>query len=238
MWHCQVVHKKYELDIDIGGNCADDLPRALTDAHKKVTALKTRRIHARALVLVVAIALLAARPAIASGVEVGNVNFAEQAGSGSSKLDLHGAGVLRYRGLIRAYAAALYLAPGAAAERALDDVPKRLEIEYFWSLEAEDFANAADQLLARIGPADRLAALRDRLQYFHARYEDIEPGDRYALTYFPGVGTELSKNGRSLAVIEGSDFAAAYFAMWLGDDPIDAGLRDALRTRISERARN
>ncbi|MCX5740179.1 MAG: chalcone isomerase family protein, partial [Proteobacteria bacterium] len=223
MRHRRFVHKKYELNIDIGGGGADHPSQALTNATSRVTALKTRRTHARALVLVVATALLDARPAIASGVEVGNVNFSEQAGSGSSKLDLHGAGVLRYRGLIRAYAAALYLAPGAAAERALEDVPKRLEIEYFWSLQAEDFASAADELLARIEPADRLAALRGRLRYFHARYEDIEPGDRYALTYFPGVGTELSKNGRSLAVVEGSDFAAAYFAMWLGDDPIDAG---------------
>jgi hypothetical protein len=204
----------------------------------RVTDLKERSTYTRALVLVIVTALLAARPVIASGVEVGNVHFAVQAGTGYSKLDLHGAGVLRYRGLVRAYAAALYLAPDTAAERALEDVPKRLEIEYFWSLEAADFASAADQLLARIEPAGRLDALRDRLQYFHERYEDIEPGDRYALTYFPGVGTELSKNGRPLAVVAGSDFAAAYFAMWLGDDPIDAGLRDALRTRISERAQN
>jgi hypothetical protein len=51
-------------------------------------------------------------------------------------------------------------------------------------------------------------------------------------------GTELSKNGRSLAVVAGSDFAAADFSMGLGDDPMDAGLRDALRTRLSARARN
>jgi hypothetical protein len=81
-------------------------------------------------------------------------------------------------------------------------------------------------------------ALRDRLAHLHAHYEDVEPGDRYALTYLPGVGTELSKNGRRLAVVSGSDFAAAYFSMWLGDDPIDAGLRDALRNGLSERARN
>jgi hypothetical protein len=67
---------------------------------------------------------------------------------------------------------------------------------------------------------------------------NVAPGDRYALTVLLGVGTELSKNGRSLAVVAGSDFAAAYFSTWLGDDPMDAGLRDALRTRLSERARN
>ena len=72
----------------------------------------------------------------------------------------------------------------------------------------------------------------------HEAKANVAPGDRYARAVPPGVGTEPSKNGRSLAVVAGSDFAAAYFSMWLGDDPMDAGLRDALRTRLSERARN
>ena len=61
-----------------------------------------------------------------------------------------------------------------------------------------------------------------------ALYQDVEPGDRYALTYVPGAGTELAKNGEPLGVIPGADFASAYFAIWLGDDPIDASLRDQL----------
>lgn len=197
-----------------------------------------RRSQIRVFVLIIALGLSSAGRAAASDIEVGDVHFAAQVAAGTRRLDVHGAGVLRYRGLVRAYAAALYLEPGTPPDRALEDVPKRLEIEYFWSLDAEDFANAANELLARTQTPDRLAALRERLQYFHLRYEAIAPGDRYALTYTPGVGTELSKNGRPLAVVAGSDFAAAYFAMWLGDDPIDVGLRDALRTKISERARN
>jgi len=48
-------------------------------------------------------------------------------------------------------------------ERALDDVPKRLELEYFWKIEGADFGRAADTLLARTLSASRLATLRDRL---------------------------------------------------------------------------
>lgn len=173
-----------------------------------------------------------------ANVEVGGVRFSPVIPTATSELALHGAAVLRYRGLIRAYAAALYLAPGMDGERALDDVPKRLELEYFWKIEGADFGRAADTLLARTLSASRLATLRDRLADLHAHYEDVAPGDRYALTYLPGVGTELSKNGRRLAVIAGSDFAAAYFSMWLGDDPIDAGLRDELRNGLSGRALN
>ena len=119
-------------------------------------------------------------------------------------------------------AAALQLTPGTEGEGALDDVRKRLEIE----------------LLARSRPASQLAAPRDRLEHRHAHDADVAPGNRYALTHLPGVGAEFSKNGRRLAVVAGSDFPAAYFSTWLGDDPGDAGLRDTLRNGLSARARN
>ncbi len=32
-----------------------------------------------------------------------------------------------------------------------------------------------------------------------------------------GIGSELALNNRPLAVIEGADFAAAYFGIWLDD---------------------
>ena len=43
----------------------------------------------------------------------------------------------------------------------------------------------------------------------NALYEDVKPGDRYALTYLPRLGTELALNGRRLGVVGGADFAAA-----------------------------
>jgi hypothetical protein len=61
-----------------------------------------------------------------------------------------------------------------------------------------------------------------------AAYRDVKPGDRYALTYIPGSGTELSFNGSPLVVIDGADFAAAYFSIWLGKRPLDPGLKDKL----------
>lgn len=61
-----------------------------------------------------------------------------------------------------------------------------------------------------------------------ARYEDVKPGDRYALTYIPGRGTELSLNGLRKGVISGADFGRAYYRIWLGEHPIDASLRDQL----------
>jgi hypothetical protein len=52
-------------------------------------------------------------------------------------------------------------------------------------------------------------------------YEDVKPGDRYSLTYIPGKGTKLALNGEHKGTIEGSEFAAALFSIWLGNKPID-----------------
>jgi Chalcone isomerase-like len=62
----------------------------------------------------------------------------------------------------------------------------------------------------------------------HALYENVKPGDRYSLIYIPGRGTELALNKTSKGTIEGADFAAASFAFWLGQKPLDRSLRDQL----------
>lgn len=181
--------------------------------------------------------LLGAPAAAATGlVEVAGVRFASEHLAGGERLDLRGAALLRWRRVFKACVAALYLPPLTPKGDALEDVPKRLEIEYFWVIRAEDLSRAADQLLSESLGERTLATLRSRLDELHAAYESVEPGDRYALDYRPDAGTELSKNGRPLAVIPGADFAAAYFSMWLGESPIDTGLRDSLLGTIPTRA--
>jgi hypothetical protein len=57
---------------------------------------------------------------------------------------------------------------------------------------------------------------------------NVLPGDRYALTYVPGEGTRLSRNGEVLGSIPGDDFARAVFSIRLGVNPIDKAFRDRL----------
>ncbi len=169
------------------------------------------------------------RQAEAAGfIDVEGVRFATEIQARSERLDLRGTALLRWRSLFRAFVSALYLPPMTSPGDVLGDVPKRLEIEYFRAIRAEDLGRAADDLLERNLSKGTLETLRSRLDELHAAYESVEPGDRYAIDYRPGAGTELSKNGRPLTVIPGADFAAAYFSIWLGERPIDPVLRDRL----------
>ena len=56
-------------------------------------------------------------------------------------------------------------------------------------------------------------------------WEDMEPVDRYVLTDLPGVSTELALNSQRRGIIPGVDVVAAYFAIWLGSDPINEALK-------------
>jgi hypothetical protein len=160
--------------------------------------------------------------------QIEGVEFAERYESGGTWLRLNGVGLLRYRIFLKGYVAALYLGEEVRAERALADVPRRLEIEYFWSIPAEAFAKATRDGIERRVDAATIGRLAARIDQLNRLYEDVEPGDRYALTYVPGVGTELALNGKPRGVVEGADFSAALFAIWLGEQPLDEPLREQL----------
>jgi len=180
--------------------------------------------------LAIVACVLGARPAPAERVVEG-VAFPERIEAGQVSLDLCSAALLRWKRIVRAYAAGLYLDDCAALADPLADVAKRLDLSYLRGFRAGQFADAADTILARTFAAQQLAPLRPRIERLHAAYRDVASGDRYALTYRPGVGTELALNGEPLVSVPGADFAAAYFAIWLGPRPADERFRDDLLGR-------
>jgi len=176
-----------------------------------------------------AAAILLAATAARGSVPVEGVSFMARVDAGDTGLRLHGGALLKWF-LFKVYVAALYLPEGVPAERALEDVPKRIEFSYLVDIAGKDFGPAGEKVLAKNLAEEEMAPLRGRLDRIKAVYLDVAAGDRYALTYVPGQGTELSMNGEPLAVIEGADFARAYFSIWLGENPLDRGFkRDLVR---------
>jgi hypothetical protein len=164
-------------------------------------------------------------PATARGATVAGVGFDEQHRLPGAELTLNCAAVLKYMKFVNVYAAALYLGSGVPPSQALTDVPKRLEIEYFYDIDAEDFARVTATSIAANVDERTLDSLRSSIDRINALYEDVSPGDRYTLTYVPGEGTELSLNGVPKGTLPGSEFASALFSIWLGSSPIDASLK-------------
>jgi hypothetical protein len=143
-------------------------------------------------------------------------------------LTLRGVAFLRYMVVIKAYVGAFYLDQNHETGQAFEDVPKRLELEYFHAIPASDFVKSTTIMVEKNLTPREFNALLPQLDQMNALYRDVRPGDRYAATYMPGVGTELALNGKPLGIISGFEFANAYFSIWLGENPIDKGFRDHL----------
>lgn len=177
-----------------------------------------------------ALGLIATRAlaAPAGAATVGGVEFADYHEWNGTPLRLNGAGVLRYRVFIRGYVAAFYLGEGIDPDQSLDDVPRRLEIEYLWSIPAEAFARVTVEQISQNVDAETFMRLRTSIDQLNRLYADVKPGDRYSLTYVPGVGTELALNGEPRGLIDGAELSAALFAIWIGRSPVDEPLRKKL----------
>jgi hypothetical protein len=172
--------------------------------------------------------LLVFQPINAAALTVEDINFHESVSIDNKQIPIRGVALLRWFTIFKVYVVAFYLPENISPDDVLADIPKRLEISYLVSIPGPDFGKGAEAVLERNNTPDELARLRSRIDKLNTVYRDVKPGDRYALTYVPGQGTELSYNGTPLITIEGTDFAAAYFGIWLGKDPIDSEMRSRL----------
>lgn len=163
-----------------------------------------------------------------NGAEIEGVNFENTYETDGIQMKIQGTGLLRYLGFIKAYVGALYFEEGNSVEDVLSDKPKRLEVEYFHALKGEDFGISTNKVIAKNTDALTLEKIRPQIDYHNSLYEDVQPGDRYSLTYIPGRGTELALNGKTKGIIKGADFASALFSMWLGESPMNEPFKKQL----------
>jgi hypothetical protein len=155
---------------------------------------------------------------------IAGVEFVEAVDAGPARLVLKGVGLCK-RLVWKAYAGALYMEAGTDPRRVLEDVPKRLELEYFRHIPASAMATGTERGVAANAAAETVARFRRDLDRLKALYRDVRRGDRYALNYVPGKGMWLELNGERQGSFADPDLARAVFAVWLGERPLDAAFK-------------
>lgn len=175
---------------------------------------------------------------LASGAvaaEVSGVKFEDRATlqPGGPTLVLNGAG-LRTKFVFKVYAAGLYLSErkaGAAEVLALAG-PKRVSMVMLRDLKAEDLVNALNEGMEKNSPAAELEKLKPQtaeLTRTMASIGEAKKGDVIALDFLPETGTRVLVNGAAKgSPIAGADFYRALLRVWLGDNPVEEGLKKAL----------
>ena len=162
--------------------------------------------------------------------EVANITFPDSMQVANTKLVLNGAG-LRTKFFVKVYAGALYLKNKSnRVEGILDDNNAKRIIMHFIHDEVnkekltsawiDGFKNNQDEKTYK--------SLVARLQTFNSYFSNLRKGDRVILDYFPSQGTQVTIKDEVKGMIPGQDFQRALLSVWLGDDPADWSLKDAM----------
>ncbi len=73
-----------------------------------------------------------------------------------------------------------------------------------------------------------MQSLQQRLNDFNHLFRTVARGDVIVLDYVPGKGTSVSINNELQGTVPGHDFNQALLKVWLGDEPADDDLKEAM----------
>lgn len=161
-------------------------------------------------------------------LEVSGVRLPTTARVGEQDLALRGADLLRWKWFVKIYVAALYLPPQLARAQALDDGPRRIAFHYRRGFTAEQLVEATNGTINRGLDPLVAKAITPELTAFNALYREVKEGDIMVIDYQPALGTTMALNGAMLGTVQGTVFARALFAIWIGDQAVDEDLKQAL----------
>ncbi len=176
---------------------------------------------------------LAAAGVGAQPAEIEGVKLEPSAQVGAATLQLNGAGV-RTRAIFKVYVAALYVPQksGDAAALLAQKGPRRVAITMLRNVDAETFAGALNDGLRSNHTEAQLAAMKPQIDALNATLKAVgeaKKGDVIHFEFMPDGGTRVTVNGQPRgSAIAGEDFFTAVLRIWIGDKPVDGGLKKGM----------
>jgi hypothetical protein len=177
--------------------------------------------------------LLIAGSALAAPVDVGGVKMEDSADVRGAKLVLNGAGV-RYKAVFKIYAAGLYLGQKQTTAEDVLAAPgaKRIQVTMLRDIDANELGKLFTRGVQDNAPKDQMSKLIPGLMRMSQVFSDqkkLVAGDMFMMDWVPGTGSVLTVKG----VPQGEpfkepEFYNAMLRIWLGPQPADWKLKDAL----------
>lgn len=169
----------------------------------------------------------------AQDVTLAQVKYNETLTLQGRPLLLNGAGI-RYKTVLQVYTAALYLEQkvhSAAAVVALPG-PKRLSMTMLREIDSRElgklFARGMEENLDKTSFSKLIPGVLRMSQIF-SDHKQLKAGDQFIIDWIPGTGTVITVKGQ----VQGEPFQEPAFfqaliGIWLGPQPADWKLKDAL----------
>ncbi|MFM9880321.1 MAG: chalcone isomerase family protein [Burkholderiaceae bacterium] len=171
--------------------------------------------------------------ATAAVIDVNGVKYEDTATIRGTPVVLNGAGT-RYKAIFKVYTAGLYLGKKADTPEAVIAAtgPKRMAIQMLRDIDTKElgklFTRGVEDNTSR-SELPKLIPGLIRMGQIFADHKKLVPGDTFSIEYFPNVGTVITIKG----VVQGEpfkepEFFNAMLSIWLGKNPADANLKEAL----------
>ena len=176
---------------------------------------------------------LASLAASAAPVEVAGIKLDDALDLKGSKLQLNGAGV-RYKAVFKVYTAGLYLGKKASTTEEVLAVPgaKRMAITMLRDIDANELGKLFTRGVEDNSPKSEMLQLIPglvRMGQMFADQKQLKAGDVFTVDWVPGTGTVISVKGVAQGEpIKEQAFFNALMRIWLGPNPADWKLKDAL----------
>lgn len=200
----------------------------------------------RTLAAALAVATVAphtAWPQPAGSTDLAGVKFDPTIQVAGHTLKLNGAGI-RWKAVFKVYAAALYLSAPAATPEAVLAAPgaKRIHLVLLRSINADEFGKIMSAGIEKNSSREEfvhsLPAII-RMGEAAAAYKTLHAGDTMTVEWAPGTGATLYVKGKAeVGPLDDVAFFSAMAKIWLGSNPADAQLKDALLGRPAESFRH
>lgn len=153
-------------------------------------------------------------------VDVSGHRYPKELQTHGSTWELRGTDHFRYKRLFSVFTAAFYQQQKGQG--------RRLQFTYTRELKAEDLREQALKTLREQHDEQTLRDYKELTEQIQAAYVDVKEGDAYAITVHPETGTWLHLNGKKIFHTENASFGQWYLGIWLGPEPINLSLKEAL----------
>ncbi|MBV8621667.1 MAG: chalcone isomerase family protein [Curvibacter sp.] len=177
--------------------------------------------------------LAASLCASAAALTLQGVRFDDVLELQGSKLQLNGAGV-RYKAIFKVYAMGLYTGrkAGTPEDVLADNGPRRISITMLRDIDSNELGKLFTRGVednAPKGEMSRLVPGLIRMGEIFAEQKKLSAGDTFTVDWLPDTGTVLTVRGQvQNPPFKEAEFFNALLRIWLGPQPADWKLKDAL----------
>jgi len=173
---------------------------------------------------------------LAAPVEISGVKLEDALDLQGTKLQLNGAGI-RYKAVFKVYVAGLYLGKKAATPEEVyaTSGPKRLNITLLREIDSNELGKAFTKGIEDNTPKGEMSKLIPglvRMGQVFADQKKLLAGENFTIDWIPGTGTVLTVKGKQQGEpFREIEFFNALMRIWLGPQPADWKLKEALLSK-------